>query len=346
MVKDSIAAHVSIFNIKSKHALWYTLSNKLTEIGDVPCGVLYVPPENSAYSVNDPYSEIKEEIDSVNDRYSHYLLFGDLNSRTKEKADFIAVNECILQSLNSEELIEEYKQEILSFENTNVKMKRQNCDQLMNNLGYKLIDFAQEQNLFILNGRTRGDLEGTVTSRNVSTINYFLCTSSLFRFIDCLSVREFCPLLSDVHCLVSLCTTFRKKAICTCAQTKNIGIKTWNHFKKDEFDKNIKNTIVNKILDEISRVTHESTDYQKDIDSIIENIGILFMESAEKSFGTTTFKSPNHYCTLHKHNLTINPLPNWFRGNCKKARKRFHSAKWNYKLHKCEINKSNLKKMQ
>ena len=114
MVKNSIAAHVSILNIKSKHALWFTISNKLTEISDSLCGVLYVPPENSAYSVNDPYSEIKEEIDSVNDRYSHYLLFGDLNSRPKEKTDFIAVNECILQTLNSEELIEEYNQEILS----------------------------------------------------------------------------------------------------------------------------------------------------------------------------------------------------------------------------------------
>ena len=69
LVKNSIASHVSILNIKSKQALWFTLSNKLTEIGDVLCGVLYVPPENSAYSVNDPYFEIKEEVDSVNDRY-------------------------------------------------------------------------------------------------------------------------------------------------------------------------------------------------------------------------------------------------------------------------------------
>ena len=344
LVKNSIASHVSILNIKSKQALWFTLSNKLTEIGDVLCGVLYVPPENSAYSVNDPYFEIKEEIDSVNDRYSHYLLFGDFNSRTKEKADFIAVNECILQSMNSEELIEEYNQEILSFENTNVNVNRKNCDQSMNNLGYKLTDFVQEQNLFILNGRTRGDLDGKVTSRNISTIDYFLCSSSLFRFIDCLSVRDFCPLLSDVHCPVSLCTSFRTKTTCTCAQTENTDIKTWNHFKKDEFDKNIKNDHINKILDEISRITHESIDYQKDIDSIVESIGSLFMETAEKSFGITTFKSPNHYCTLHKHNVTINPLPKWFKGDCKKARKKFHRAKLNYKLRKSEINKSNLKK--
>ena len=68
------------------------------------------------------------------------------------------------------------------------------------------------------------------------------------------------------------------------------------------------------------------------------------METADKSVGTTTLKSPNHYCTLHKHNLTINLLPSWFRGDCKKARKRFHRQKFNYKLHKSEINKSNLQK--
>ena len=110
-------------------------------------------------------------------------------------------------------------------------------------------------------------------------------------------MSEFCPALFDVHCPVSLCTAFRTKATCTCAQTENIDIKACNNFKKDEFDKDIKNDLVNKILDEISRIAHESTDYQKDIDSIVENIGILFMETAEKSFGTTTFKSPNHYCT-------------------------------------------------
>ena len=224
-------------------------------------------------------------MESFGDTFSHYLLFGDFNSRTKDRADYIAIDECIFQSLNSDELIDEYNSELKSFENTNVFVQRKTIDQSMNNHGYKLIDFAQEENLFILNGRTKGDHTGTVTSKNVSAIDYFICSSSLFHHIEYLTVYEFCPRLSDVHCPVSLYTSFRTETKCTCSKPEYTDIKIWNSNKKDQFEENINQTMLIKILDDISRIPQESQDQVKDINSVIHSIGSLFMEAAEKSFG-------------------------------------------------------------
>ena len=43
------------------------------------CGIVYIPPECSEYSVNLPYREIENELYAHTEKYPNILLFGDFN---------------------------------------------------------------------------------------------------------------------------------------------------------------------------------------------------------------------------------------------------------------------------
>ena len=175
--------------------------------------------------MNDPYSLIKAEFDTFQ-TFSNALILGDFNSRTKNNIDCIELDSCIFQSISSMELIDEYNEEMGSFQNTNVRKVRQNSDKSINNLEYQLTEFLQEQNLYILNGRTKGNLSGVTTSKNVSTVDYFISSTGLFPFIINSEVLDFCPVLSDVHNLTKLslfCKVWQNLPVrIRCNNTKSI----------------------------------------------------------------------------------------------------------------------------
>ena len=59
--------------------------------------------------------------------------------------------------------------------------------------------------MYILNGRTEGDNSpGACTCKNVSCIDYFMCSRNVLPVVKCLKVHIFCSLLSDAHNPVSL----------------------------------------------------------------------------------------------------------------------------------------------
>ena len=93
-------------------------------------------------------------------------------------------------------------------DDTNVTASRQNSDTSLNNYGHKFIDFCRSQSLYILNGRTRGDNCGAVTCKNVSCVDYFICSLDIMYNINNLEVHEFCSLLSDAHSPVAISLSF------------------------------------------------------------------------------------------------------------------------------------------
>ena len=84
--------------------LWFSISKQLTKTDDLLCGIIYIPPEGSDYSVKDPYREIENELYNYTDRYTHILLFGDMNSRSKDLPDYIHIDAYICSHFQSEEL--------------------------------------------------------------------------------------------------------------------------------------------------------------------------------------------------------------------------------------------------
>ena len=71
---------------------------------------------------------------------------------------------------------------------------------------------------------------------------------------------------------------------------------------------------------------------QEDIDDIANNLSSCIISSAEKSF-----------CKINKSIKTFEEIPKWFGPKCSNTRKKFHRAKYNYKLRKTNYNKDKLK---
>ena len=56
------------------------------------CGVVYIPSENTRYSCNDPYTEIRDEIVSLFPDLNYCFLFGDLNSHMGKLTEYIQID--------------------------------------------------------------------------------------------------------------------------------------------------------------------------------------------------------------------------------------------------------------
>ena len=176
------------------------------------CGIVYIPPENLESASECPYNEIESEMQSFAEKFSSIIMFGDFNSRTKCLSDYIEIDEHIFCTTNSEDLLEEYNTELQYFNRPNscVILQRINSNKGINNYGYKLLDFCKSNSLYILNGRTSIDQNvGNATCKSVSTVDYFLSSPNLFEKIEQFQVHDFCELISDAHCLVSLNFSFQ-----------------------------------------------------------------------------------------------------------------------------------------
>ena len=55
-----------------------------------------------------------------------------------------------------------------------------------------------------MNGRTTGNSSTQNTCKNVSTIEYFLMSPSLFQYVNMLTAYDYCELFSDTHTVPSL----------------------------------------------------------------------------------------------------------------------------------------------
>ena len=72
-------------------------------------------------------------------------------------------------------------------------------------LGLNLLHFCKVQNLLIANGRVGKDKNiGNFSTKNDTLIDYCLANPGLFQNIADFEMEEFNPLLSDVHCALSL----------------------------------------------------------------------------------------------------------------------------------------------
>ena len=162
---------------ESKLVLWFEIFKRLTKTCDILCGIVYIPPENSIYAQSIPYFET-EELNVFRDKYQCVLLFGDYNSRTKLLKDYIDVDEELFSENHMEDDYNDLHGDMCIFddENTNVTMIRNNSDNSTNNYGYQLIDFCKSQSLYILNVKMRGDSCGSFTCKNVSCVDYFICS--------------------------------------------------------------------------------------------------------------------------------------------------------------------------
>ena len=54
--------YISVLDTDNKLIICFKISNQLTKQADILCGVVFIPPEYSPYSVKNPFSEIEQEL--------------------------------------------------------------------------------------------------------------------------------------------------------------------------------------------------------------------------------------------------------------------------------------------
>ena len=333
--KGHLDRYTTFLESSSKLVLWFKLADSLTKCGTVLCGVVYIPPENSEYAVENPFGEIEEELHWFSSSCTSVLLLGDFNSRTRQLQDFVLPDRELFRLNDMSDLYDELRPDILYFEENSlyVTLHRQNPDSGINNYGYRLTDFCRDNGIYILNGRTNRNSNICNTCKNLSTVDYFLVSPEMFQHVDSLIVSDFCGLLSDAHNPVSLTLTISHTIQTARSDTYTERIRLWDSENSKNFLAHLDENKLGSILNNIIDLENRQTILQKDIDYIAESLSATFKSTAVNSFGMIR-ENTNSNC---------NKPPHWFNRKCKRARKKFHRAKFLYKLRPSDTNKLNLK---
>lgn len=335
-VRKSISKYITVLENSSKLALWFKISNKLTGYkDDILGGVVYVPPENTKYSVNEPFTELENELNLFRQRYKSIVLLGDFNARTSSRQDYIEVDKFIAHEQNFDDIYTDSETQFSLLETANVSVKRMSLDQKVNNYGYQLLDLCKSQDIFIVNGRVFPDSKvGGTTCRDASVVDYFICSVDMFNVICEFSVLEFCDLYSDIHNPITLSLNVRLLNDFSNQNNEPISekVRLWNNAQQEKFLENFDWQLHSEIDKQLLELSNDENITQVRIDQVVEKCSSLFITSAKNAFGT-----------ILSGNKTFDSSSQWFGPDCKKARRAFFTAKRNYKTRKSETNKTILK---
>ena len=293
---------------------------------------MYNPPSQSKYLNEDEIMNLEMEITSHCSQYKYIILIGDINARTAELRDYTVADNFIADFFYFEtETLEFFDQQskLISY---GVQVQRRSQDRKTNNNGFKLLEICKNINLFIVNGRIGKDKTiDKLTFRDISLIDYTICSVEMFPFIKDFEVIELDSIYSDGHSLVLLSLNIPRKS----ERPDTFNIKQqiqpqnkpkWKPTEKNTFVQNIDLTridILSHHLDTIE-ISKESMNY------CTGEISRISLTSINKSFRVKCA-----FCGRNRDKP-------WYGFNCKSARKRYMKEKSDYHKQKTIPNKTNL----
>lgn len=343
IVKEWVLPFLKVHDTKSTDlAIFFTLSKILYRNGqfeDLMGAVVYIPPHGSRYASEDPFLEMQETLFKYCSKGSNdnLLIFGDINSRSSNLADYVQLDYHICNSNGLRDLFEENIKILKFFETYKIPLNRTTADYNINAYGSSLLEFCKNNNFFILNGRIGSDYaDPKLTCKERSTVDYFLSTANVFEYLKNFQVLEFDNLFSDAHCAVSLTLTLKcnVKLGEPSVQHKNIERPVyWRSDEAEKFKEKIDILKVSNIEINLDRLIDADDITETQVNEIVGSINVLFENCAKESFGSKIIKNKNKYSSFKP----------WFNRSCANARNIFHKTRKMYNTHKTDFNKSLLK---
>jgi exonuclease III len=144
--------------------------------------IVYAAPQGSPYADSSLFEHICQEIGEAMN-LGGVLLAGDFNARTGTNIDFIDCSQ-----LAGVLLVPQAIEDTLP----NNMLERQNRDTVRAGWHREFLDLCRTTGLFILNGRTPGDISGEYTclsNKGFSTVDYFLTTADQLEGVQRLEVN-------------------------------------------------------------------------------------------------------------------------------------------------------------
>ena len=210
LIRKSLKYHFTESNL----GLWLDVNFNCV---DYSIGLYCIPCESSRHWDGNYFDEIQEDVLKFKNPSRNISLMGDFNARTGNLGD------CLL----------------LDGEVNNIE-SRANRDTKINSNGRLLVDLCKTTEIAILNGRIGEDKHigefTCVTHIGKSSVDYFLAKHCCFDSILNLSVKNFYPSLSDVHCCLVLelgCSKVSPKI--ESPQNATQMKRVWIEAKKKEF---------------------------------------------------------------------------------------------------------------
>ena len=132
--------------------------------------------------------------------------------------------------------------------------------------------------------------------------------------------------MSDAHNPVTLelnLSTFVTNKI----YQNSMGSRThlWDASKADIYKANFDQRNVNYLMSSLLELENRESVQKSDVDTIIETLNKMFVVAAEETFG---------YSNIRNDNSNEAHRPIWYGYQCRKMRRKWHSAKYVYKFNK------------
>ena len=245
LIRSSISKNVKIRK-SSNNFIWIEVDKRY--IGNLEENLLilatYVNDITSTYYDDRIFEELHQDILHFSNENTPILLTGDFNGRTGTLDDIFAD--------------ENFMELPIPPPNTfpNLPLRR-NCDTQSNSHGRKIIQLCQTFDFKILNGRTTGDKIGNITyfknDLGASAIDYSLCNSNIFDFIDDFLVLPMTE-LSDHSKII---TIFKNNVTRPKEQSDNYEWKSleskfeWDPMKREKFSSAL--SAQHSVIEEISQ---------------------------------------------------------------------------------------------
>ena len=206
-------------------------------------------------------------------------------------------------------------------------IKRVNNDRIKKDVyGEKLLEVCRNAGLCFLNGRYESDgLKGKATTTLGTVIDYMIVNPGTLQNIAEFIIGDFDPLLSDIHCKLTLNLTIpsvtddpRKKE----KTSEEFQVK-WIDDKKQEYVDNLDIGKINNLCDNLQM-------NNIGIQSVTNELCDLMLSCAKVTFGRSKRKKPI------KH-----PIPNFSR-SCQEAKREYYNARTKQRIEKTHESYQNL----
>ena len=330
--RNYLKEHITIHETECKSVLWFELSKNVTNFdNNLIVGIIYIPPENSKYSSRELFTNIEMEMHELVKNGKHVILTGDFNARTGTELD---IHEFIYD-------INDRFYEIFENSHFNIDLEnfhRNNMDAMVNPYGKLLLDMCKTNNLFIMNGRIGDDIEGHLTCKQSSVVDYFICDFHFIENISNMEVLEPNVLYSDVHSPITLYL----KQVKTLNQNVNLNstefdesIKCWDQSKENIYIDSIDNGEIQTIVDYLDGITGQVSN--ENINHIVDKLNNRYINAAKMSLGTTK---------VYKNGTLKTQNKPWFSYECKQARKQYRRSKNYFYRKRTEYARTKLKEKE
>jgi len=181
LVRETWANSTAVWKItRDGIRIWLRLGNAFQR--PLFLCIVYAAPQGSPYVDSNLFEHICQEVGEAMSLGS-VLLVGDFNARTSTNNDFIDCSQ-----LADVLLVPQAIEDTLP----NNMLEGQNRDTVTAGWHHDFLDFCRTTGLFILNGRTPGDISREYTclsNKGFSTVDYFLTTTDQLEGVKHLEVN-------------------------------------------------------------------------------------------------------------------------------------------------------------